>query len=151
MGQNALLFNLSVKRGLYKMNLVILKGNITRDIELIFAPGSGLAVAKFGLAVARMKKEDGADFINCVAFGKQAELIAESLHKGSPILIEGRIQTGSYENKEGKKVYTTDIVINKFEFIGKKEDNNSTPSESNFEEKSFNEEMTPVDDGDIPF
>ena len=71
-----------------------------------------------------MKKEDGADFINIVAFGKQAELIANSLHKGSPILIEGRIQTGSYDNKEGKKTYTFDIVVNRFEFLGKKEDNN---------------------------
>jgi len=73
------------------MNIVIIKGNITKDIDLKFAQGSGLGIAKFSVAVARMKKDDPSDFFNCTAFGKTAETIAERLHKGSPILITGHL------------------------------------------------------------
>ena len=122
------------------MNLIILKGNLVRDVELSFSQ-SGMAIAKFTIAVARMKKDDDADFFSCVAFNKPAELIADSLRKGSPILINGHVQMGHYTNKEGIKKYTTDVMVDRFEFIGKKEDNNSTTPE-----------LTPIeDDGSIPF
>lgn len=126
------------------MNKVILKGCIVRDPELTFAANKGTAIAKFTIAIPRMKKEDPSDFINCVAFGKTGELIANKLRKGSPILLEGRIQTGSYENKEGRKVYTTDIIVDRFEFLYGKEG-------ANFNQAS-NEDMTKVEDmPDLPF
>ena len=126
------------------MNLWIGKGNICKDVELKFAPGSGTAVTRFTMAVSRMKKDDPSDFINCVAFGKTAETIANHLGKGDPILVEGRIQTGSYENKEGKKVYTTDIMVSRFEFIGGKKEGQA--------QESFNPDdgFTEVG-GDTPF
>jgi len=128
------------------MNIVIIKGNITKDIDLKFAQGSGLGIAKFSVAVARMKKDDPSDFFNCTAFGKTAETISERLHKGSPILITGHLQSGSYDHKEGHKVYTTDVIVDRFEFIGKKEENQESAA-------SPNEDVTPIDDDltDIPF
>lgn len=99
---------------------------MTKDPELKMSAGTGNAVAKFGIAVARMKKDDGADFLNCVAFGKTAETIANYLVKGNPILIEGYIKTGSYDAKDGKKVYTTDIIVNRFEFVQAKQQEGST-------------------------
>ena len=126
------------------MNIVILKGNITKDIDLRFAKNKDMAIAKFGIAVARMKKDDPADFFNVTAFGKQAETIAERLGKGDPILIKGHLQTGSYDHKDGYKVYTTDVMLESFEFIGgKKEKTTKNTASDDFE---------PVeDDQDIPF
>lgn len=132
------------------MNLCILKGNLTKQPELKYTT-SNTAVAKFTVAVARMKKDDGADFINCVAFGKTAEIIANNMDKGSPILIEGRIQTGSYDNKEGNKVYTTDVIVNRFEFISGKKQEGFTPAHNPFSGTSYEEDITPVDSDDIPF
>lgn len=133
------------------MNVVILKGNLTKDPELKFSAGTGNAVTKFGIAVARVKKEDPADFLNCVAFGKTAEAIANYLAKGNPILINGHIQTGSYDNKEGKKVYTTDIIVDKFEFIQSKKDGQS-PTQNNSSGSANNDyEDVTESDGDIPF
>ena len=141
------------------MNVIIFKGNISRDIDLKFAQGSGMAVAKFGLAVARMKKDDPADFFNCIAFGKTAELIANSLRKGSPILINGHLQSGKYD-KDGHTVFTTDVIVDRFEFISKKEDDNSNNSNQSRSNSSSNtgtnnfgsaSDITPIDDGDIPF
>ena len=127
------------------MNITVLKGNISRDINLKFAQGSGTAVAKFGIAVARIKKDDPADFFNCTAFGKTAELIANTLSKGKPILINGHLQSGKYD-KDGHTVYTTDVIVDRFEFISRKEgnSNDSTSTDSN-------SDITPIDDGDIPF
>lgn len=105
------------------MNKVFLHGRLTRDIDLTFAQGTGMAICKFNIAVNRKFKKDETDFFNCIAFNKTGEIIAEHLTKGSPILIEGHIQTGSYENKEGRKVYTTDIIVDSFDFVGSKKDN----------------------------
>ena len=125
------------------MNLCILKGNICKDVDLKFAKGTGTAVAKFSIAVARMKKDDPADFFNVTAFGKTAETIAERLQKGSPILIEGHLQSGSYKDKDGKTIYTTDVIVNRFEFVGGKREETAVTSDN---------DMTPIeDDGDIPF
>jgi len=123
------------------LNLVILQGNITKDID-VKVKGE-LVIANFSMAVSRMKKGE-TDFFNCTAFNKNAELIGNSLHKGSPILINGHLQNSSYE-KDGHTVYKTDVIVDRFDFIGKKEDNtsNTPPSQNN--------DITPIDDGDIPF
>ena len=101
------------------MNKVILIGNLTKAVEIRYTQ-QGIAVANFTLAVKRETKNDETDFISCVAYNKTAELISKYLDKGSRISIEGRIQTGSYENKEGKKIYTTDVIVDKIEFLNSK-------------------------------
>lgn len=115
------------------MNKVILMGRLTRDPEVRYSQGeSSLAIARFTLAVDRRFKRDGeasADFISCVAFGKQAEFIERYLHQGTKIVADGRIQTGSYTNKDGQKVYTTDIVVESCEFA---ESKNSASQDGGF-------------------
>lgn len=102
------------------MNKVILIGRLTRDPEVRYTKGdNAMAVARYSLAVERRFKRDGdaaVDFINCVAFGKTAEFAEKYLHKGIKIAVAGRIQTGSYTNKDGQKVYTTDVVVEEHEF-----------------------------------
>lgn len=104
------------------MNKVILMGRLTRDPDVRYSNG-GATVARFSLAVdKKFKREDEeqtADFINCVAFGKTAEFIERYFFKGTKMVLEGRIQTGSYE-KEGQRVYTTDIVVEQVEFAESK-------------------------------
>ena len=107
------------------MNKVILMGRLTRDAEVRYSQGdASTAVARFSLAVDRRFKRDGdeqsADFINCVAFGRTGEFFERFGRKGTKFLVEGRIQTGSYTNKDGAKVYTTDIVAEEFEFAESK-------------------------------
>ena len=104
------------------MNSVQLIGRLTRDPEIRYTDG-GASIARFGLAVERrFKQENGADadFINIVAFGKTAEFIEKYFHKGMKIALNGRIQTGSYTDKDGKKVYTTDVVAENVEFCESK-------------------------------
>lgn len=134
------------------MNKVILIGNLTKDVDLSFTAGSGMAVGRFTLAVNRMKKGES-DFPNCVSFGKTAETIAQYFFKGSKIAIEGHIQTGSYDSKDGTKRYTTDVIVDRFEFVGqgKQENKEGNPFNNNFGGMNFEEDMTPVDDGDMPF
>jgi len=105
-------------------NKAILGGRLTRDVEVQFA-NNGIAIMKNTIASQRDFKAKGAqqyetDFINIVAFGKTAEFIGNYFKKGSPILIEGRIQTGKYENKEGRTIYTTDVVVEKAKFAESK-------------------------------
>ena len=137
------------------MNKVMLIGRLTRDPELNFAANSGTAVAKFNLAVTRQFKKEETDFINCIAFGKTGEIIAQYLTKGSPIAITGNIRTGSYDAKDGTKRYTTDVVIESFDFIGGKDSNSDNKgygsSNNSFGGANFEEDMTPVDDSDMPF
>ncbi len=108
------------------MNKVILMGRLTRDPEIRYSQGeNAVAVGRFNLAVDRRYKKDvseqqTADFISCVAFGKTAEFIEKYTHQGTKIVVEGRIQTGSYTNKEGNKVYTTDVVVENAEFAESK-------------------------------
>ena len=94
-----------------------------------------------------MKKDDPSDFFQCTAFGKTAELIAETLGKGSPIIIMGHMQMGSYTDKEGVKKYTADVIVDRFEYTSKKSDNQGTPT---IKENDY-EGATPIDSGDIPF
>ena len=104
------------------MNKVILIGRICRDVEVKYAGET--CVARYSLAVDRKFKRDGepsADFINCVAFGKQGEFAEKYLRKGMKIAVVGRIQTGSYKNKDGQTVYTTDVVVEEHEFCENKQ------------------------------
>ena len=109
------------------MNKVILIGRLTRDPEVRYSQGENRTViARYTLAVDRKynrDEEQTADFINCVAIGRNGEFAEKYLHKGIKIAVCGRIQTGSYTNKDGQKVYTTDVVVEEHDFCERKEDN----------------------------
>lgn len=110
------------------MNKVILMGRLTRDVETRYTQGNEpMAISRYTLAVDRKFKREGeaeADFINCVAFGKNGEFAEKYFRKGMKVAVSGRIQTGSYQDREtGKTVYTTDIVVEDQEFCEKKEQN----------------------------
>lgn len=126
------------------MNKVILMGRLTRDPNITYAQKDNSAIARFTLAVDRRiaKNNDNqqtADFISCVAFGKTAEFLEKYVRQGTKLVVEGRIQTGSYTNKDGVKVYTTDIMVESVEFAesksagnGNETRNESKPSDSGF-------------------
>ncbi len=153
------------------MNKVILIGRTVADPELRYAAGSGTAVCKFTLAITRQFKKDETDFIrcvafnkaaenitfiNCVAFGKTGETIAQYITKGRQIAAIGAIRTGSYDAQDGTKRYTTDVAVESFEFIGSNSTNSNNDNSSNWNPPVDNSEMgfgdmTPVDDGDMPF
>ena len=115
------------------MNKVVLMGRLTRNPDVRYSQGEkATCVAKYTLAVNRRFHREGeqdADFINCVAFGKQGEFAEKYLKQGTKIVISGRIQTGSYTNRDGVKVYTTDVVIEEQEFAESKKaaETSSTP------------------------
>ena len=158
------------------MNKVFLVGRLTRDFDLRYG-ANNIAVARTSIAVDRQfssqNGEREADFINIVAFGNRAETMKKYLTKGSQIAISGRIQTGSYDASDGRKVYTTDIVIEEFQFLDSKgsrqvENNNTnvnstndvTPYDFATESPSNNTETDPfkdfgdkieIDDSDLPF
>ena len=158
------------------MNKVFLVGRLTRDFDLRYG-ANNTAVARTSIAVDRQfsnqNGEREADFINIVAFGNRAETMKKYLTKGSQIAISGRIQTGSYDASDGRKVYTTDIVIEEFQFLDSKgsrqvENNNTnvnstndvTPYDFASESPSNNTETDPfkdfgdkieIDDSDLPF
>ena len=107
------------------MNKVILMGRLTKDPDVRYSgTGNSMAIARYTLAVDRRFKREGddqtADFITCVVFGKGAEFAEKFLHQGTKIAVTGRIQTGSYTNKDGQKVYTTDVVVEEQEFAESK-------------------------------
>lgn len=116
------------------MNKVILIGRLTHDPEIRYTQGeNALAIARYRLAVDRRFKKPGeqeADFINCIAFGKSAEFAEKYLKQGTKMAITGRIQTGSYTNKEGQRVYTTEVVVEEQEFAGSKNNGESTQPSS---------------------
>lgn len=131
------------------MNSVILIGRLARDPEMSYTQQQ-TAVTKFTLAVDRMKKEDGADFIRVTVWGKQAETCDRYLRKGRQIAVMGRIQSGSYKNKEGATVYTTDVVADRVEFLG---GNNQEPPQKKTESNTGRGIMAYVDPmtiGDYP-
>lgn len=111
------------------MNRVILMGRLTKDPEVRYSQGNNpMAIARYTLAVERKFKRDGepnADFINCIAFGKNGESAEKYLHKGMKILVEGRWQSVSYTNRDGQKVYTNDCVVESCEFAESKNANQS--------------------------
>lgn len=111
------------------MNKVIIIGRVVRDAEIRYSQGaSSTCIARYTLAVDRKFKQEGqptADFIKCIAFGKLGEFAEKYLHKGIKIAVTGRIQTGSYKNKDGNTVYTTDVVVEEQEFCESKSSNQS--------------------------
>lgn len=113
------------------MNKVILMGRLTRDPEVRYSQGDNpMAIARFSLAVDRRRtsnNQDGqtADFINIVTFGRLGEFAEKYLHKGTKVTLSGRIQTGSYTNKDGQKVYTTEVVADEIEFAESKNSSSS--------------------------
>ena len=116
------------------MNKVILMGRLTKDPEIRYGQGeNATAVARYTLAVERKIKNDdqNADFIRCVAFGKLAEFAEKWLKQGTKICITGRIQTGSYTNREGQKVYTTEVVVEEQEFAESKNANQGNTPRGN--------------------
>ena len=150
------------------MNKAIIIGRLTRDPEMRTTT-SGTNSTTFTVAVSRnyanANGERETDFINCVAWRKQAENIAKYCTKGSQVAVEGRIQTRSYDAQDGTKRYTTDVAVESFEFIGSNNRDNADsfnggydnvdysaqPKNDAFGGGSFNDDITPVDDGDMPF
>lgn len=151
------------------MNKVVLIGRLTKDPELRFTPGTGKAVATFTIAVDRRFKSEGqpeADFIPIVVWGKQAESVANYMNKGKLIGVSGRIQTRSYEAKDGTRRYVTEVTAEEVQFLewGNRQssgNNNSgfnSPSSNNLDkgnfgsdEPDYGNDVTPIDDEDIPF
>ena len=143
------------------MNKTILMGRLTRDPEIRTAAGeSGTVIARFTLAVNRRFRRDGeasADFINCVAFGKTAEFIEKYINKGRQICVSGRIQTGSYTNRDGQKIYTTEVVD--FADSRRSDDTADTPADAAGAMPAPQAAAAPADTGmdgfavdeDIPF
>ena len=132
------------------MNNVTLIGRLTRDPEVRYTSGSQMAVARFNIAVDRPVKsgaEKQTDFPSIIVFGKAAENCEKYLTKGRLVGIEGRIQTGNYTNKSGDKVYTTDVVANRVQFLEWGERNQSTDASK----MDIPEGFSPIEDEDIPF
>ena len=116
------------------MNNCILIGRLARDPEVRYTNSAEpLAIARYTIAVDRGDKDKNTDFINCVALGKNGSFAEKYLHKGMKIAVEGRIQTGSYTDKDGNKRYTTDVLVNRHEFVeGKSESKPSPAPEESF-------------------
>jgi single-strand DNA-binding protein len=153
------------------MNKVVLIGRLTKDPELKFTPGNGTAVATLTLAVdRRVPNKNGqreADFIQVTVWGKSAENTANYMSKGRLMGVSGRIQTRTYEAKDGTRRYVTEVVADEVQFLDRGNGNNGSNganpnkpasaagnsgySAMDFEGSIYEDEMTPVDDGDIPF
>ena len=134
------------------MNSVQLIGRLTRDPEVRYTDG-GVSIARFSLAVERrFKQENGADadFINIVSFGKTAEFIEKYFHKGMKVALNGRIQTGSYTDKDGKKVYTTDVIAENVEFCESKGNSTNNEASSTAQDVDFMNVPDEIDE-ELPF
>lgn len=128
------------------MNKVILVGRLTKDPEIRATENT--TIAMYSLAVDRKFKRDGeptADFITCKAFGRCGEFAEKYLHKGTKIAIVGRIQTGSYTNKDGNKVYTTDVIVDEHEFVESKANNQEETKPTD------NTDFSDMPEADLPF
>lgn len=134
------------------MNNVILMGRLTKDPE-IRTTNSGLSVCKFTVAVDRYSKdgEDKTDFINCVAWRSTADFIDKYFSKGQRILLSGSIQTGSYTDKYGRTVYTTDVLADKAEFCESKKNSDSAPAPTRARKPKEMEDIAPDISEDLPF
>ena len=130
------------------MNKVIEIGRLTKDPEIRYSQGANTTcIARYTLAVDRKFKQEGqptADFINCIAFGKHGEFAEKYLHKGVKIAVVGRIQTGSYKNKDGNTVYTTDVVVEEQEFC---ESKSSNQSQGNDRPQTSSDDFMNIPDG----
>ncbi len=152
------------------MNSVNLIGRLTKDVDLRYTQ-SGLAVGRFSVAIDRPKKDgqsNGADFPNCVAYGKTAENLANYVHKGEMVGVTGCIRTGSYTKKDGQKVYTTDIAVTSIQFLNPRPNggqnngyqNNggyqqqstpNSPNNGNFSQNNAQNAQYGFDENDLPF
>ena len=139
------------------MNKVIIAGRLTRDPEVRYSQGeNSSAIARYTLAVDRRRQRDGeatADFINCVAFGKLGEFAEKYCRKGTKLIVVGHIQTGSYTNRDGQKVYTTDVVVEEQEFAESKRQDTSS-SKNNASEPADNGGYADYPEGvedDLPY
>ena len=137
------------------MNLFIGKGRLTKDPELKYAQNeNSTAIARFPIAIPRRFKKDGqpdSDFLNCTAFGKQAEFIEKFFKKGQEALIEGNIQTRSWDGEDSKKHYATDVIVNQIEFCGKKSDNEKVESQGEQNKPEPTNVCVDESDTDLPF
>ena len=136
------------------MNKVILMGRLTRDPQVRYTQGQDpMAIVRFTLAVDRRgRKQEGqqdADFPSCVAFGKSAEFVEKYVHQGTKIVLTGRIQTGSYTNREGQKVYTTEVMVESQEFAESKREGGSSP-QPEYDENGFMNIPDGIDE-ELPF
>ena len=136
------------------MNKVILIGRVVRDADIRYSQGeSSTCIARYTLAVDRKFKQEGqptADFMNCIAFGKLGEFAEKYIHKGIKIAVTGRIQTGSYKNKDGNTVYTTDVVVEEQEFCESKSQSSSQPQPTQSNDNSWMNIPDGVEDS-LPF
>nr|DAU99286.1 MAG TPA: Single strand binding protein [Caudoviricetes sp.] len=141
------------------MNRVILMGRLTRDPDIRYTSGeNSMAVARYTLAIDRTTKkqdEQSADFISCVAFSKAAEFAEKYFRQGMRVLVSGRLQTSSYTNREGQKIYTTDVILDSQEFADSKGDSTEAKGkgrrEANVDADGFMNIPDGVDDEGLPF
>lgn len=143
------------------MNKVMLLGRLTKDPELTFGSGNGIAVCKFTIAVNRQYNREEADFINCIAFRKTAELITQYTSKGKQLCVTGELRNNNYQLQDGTTRYTTNVVVDTFELLGNpnssNSNNNNTNSYSNTNCSNYNSsypfdyDIPEMDDGDMPF
>ena len=135
------------------MNLVLISGRLTKDPEVRYTTGTQMAVAVFTLAIDRGKDKNGedmgADFPRVTVFGKQAENCERYLAKGCRVAVQGKIQTGSYEDKNGQKVFTTDVIAQRVEFIDFKEKNPQNANQSSWNDNPPG--YSSLSEDDIPF
>lgn len=141
------------------MNNTVLVGNLTKDVDLRYT-SNGTAAGNFTLAVSRAFKnatgEKETDFINCVVWRKQAEALAEYTGKGSKIAVRGRIQTRNYDNKEGQRVYVTEVVVEEFTFLDSKKDSGNQSTTNTRQQVSVDpfansSQDISIDDDSLPF
>ena len=137
------------------MNRCVLIGRLTKDPDVRWTQGAEqMCIARYTLAIDRPTKDKVTDFISCITFGKNAEFADKYLHKGMKVAVEGRIQTGSYTNKDGLKVYTTDVVVDKHEFC-ESANNNAQSAQPEAQPTDWNEGFMHIpesaDDAGLPW
>ena len=139
------------------MNQVVLMGRLTRDPDVRYTNNTQneqLCIARYTLAVDRRGKDNGTDFISCVAFGRAGEFAEKYIKKGTKIAVSGRIQTGSYTNKDGVKVYTTEVVVEEQEFAESKSGNSGSDRKQTEAKKDDMDGFMNIPDGiddELPF
>ena len=135
------------------MNRCVLIGRLTKDPDIRWTQGQEqMCIARYTLAIDRPVKDKVTDFISCITFGKNAEFADKYLHKGMKIAVEGRIQTGSYTNKDGQKVYTTDVVVERHEFCESASNaQNAQPEAQPDWNEGFMQIPENIDDSGLPF
>ena len=135
-------------------------GNLVKDPDVRYTNGeNAMAIARYTLAVNRRGRDDGADYISCIAFGRGAEFAEKWLKKGMRVTVRGRIQTGSYEGRDGKRVYTTDVVVEDHEFAEKKAQSDGYGYQQNSYQQNSRQSVgdgfmqipDDVNDGGLPF